>query len=113
MLRSIFRSMSRRKEASKQAISKPNTKSRPKRVSIQISYDTEPPENWEKIWEKIAHQRKQITAPVDTMGAASCHDEDIPEKVRRFQTLVGVMLSTQTRDQVSQSSFPFNTLFLD
>jgi len=45
--------------------------------------------------------RRHRTAPVDSMGCERAHDEDAEPQVRRFQCLVSLMLSSQTRDEVN------------
>jgi endonuclease-3 len=40
-------------------------------------------------------------APVDTMGCERCADPSAPPATRRFQTLVSLMLSSQTKDEVN------------
>lgn len=40
-------------------------------------------------------------APVDTMGCERCVDPAAEPRVQRFQTLVGLLLSSQTRDEVT------------
>lgn len=55
------------------------------------------------LYFKIKEQRKTITAPVDTMGCCSAgggYDED----VKKFQILVALLLSSQTRDDVTYSA---------
>lgn len=56
--------------------------------------------DWEEVYNKISIMRSQMTAPVDTEGAATL-GEDTDPKIFRFQTLVGLMLSSQTRDPVT------------
>ena len=85
------------------------------------------PENWEAVLNNIRCMRKARDAPVDHMGAEKCADEaGSPEvwifflfqylnpllcstcyliiillQVKRFQVLVSLMLSSQTKDQVT------------
>lgn len=40
-------------------------------------------------------------APVDTMGCERCADPSAPPATRRFQTLVSLMLSSQTKDAIT------------
>jgi endonuclease-3 len=40
-------------------------------------------------------------APVDSMGCERCSDPAAPLRDRRFQTLVSLMLSSQTKDPVT------------
>lgn len=81
------------------------------------------PANWQEIIANLKIMRKSIPAPVDTMGCHKCSDESADEKVRnnfcsssfdqhviefyctfqtqRFHKLIALMLSSQTKDQVS------------
>lgn len=54
-----------------------------------------------KQYDLIAEMRAQIPAPVDTMGCARVADPKAPVKRQRFQTLVALMLSSQTLDTVT------------
>ncbi|KAM9490284.1 endonuclease III-like protein 1 isoform 3-T3 [Salvelinus alpinus] len=48
--------------------------------------------------------RSARDAPVDLMGAEKCYDRHAPDEVRRYQVLVSLMLSSQTRDQVTSAA---------
>lgn len=56
-----------------------------------------PPASWRSDWRLIEEIRSKKTAPVDFMGAEAlgASDEDMP-----FHTLMALMLSSQTKDQV-------------
>jgi endonuclease III len=45
--------------------------------------------------------RAEIPAPVDTMGCAVLANPTAPPKTQRFQTLISLMLSSQTLDTVT------------
>ncbi|OQO14623.1 hypothetical protein B0A48_00004 [Cryoendolithus antarcticus] len=65
---------------------------------------TEPPANWEEVYAITTEMRKRVIAPVDTMGC-----EDLAEKTRsprdqRLQTLIALMLSSQTKDPVTAAA---------
>lgn len=62
------------------------------------------PPNWETVLENIKEMRKQETAPVDTMGCHKCADPNASPIVSRYQTLVALMLSSQTKDQVTHAA---------
>ncbi|XP_029950784.1 endonuclease III-like protein 1 [Salarias fasciatus] len=62
------------------------------------------PPQWEKQLELIREMRKGRDAPVDKMGAEKCYDSEAPAHVRRFQVLVSLMLSSQTKDQVTAAA---------
>lgn len=53
--------------------------------------------------------RAKETAPVDGHGAERLANRALPPKIFRYQTLVGTMLSAQTKDDVYQSCFLFKT----
>ncbi|XP_028258011.1 endonuclease III-like protein 1 [Parambassis ranga] len=63
----------------------------------------EPPD-WKKQLGFIREMRSSRDAPVDHMGAEKCYDTDAPAHVRRFQVLVSLMLSSQTKDQVTAAA---------
>ncbi|KYR00049.1 putative endonuclease III [Tieghemostelium lacteum] len=59
---------------------------------------------WEDVWKKIEKQRKETEAPVDVMGAESFDDHKFEDKERRFHVLVGCLLSSQTKDQITHAA---------
>jgi endonuclease-3 len=65
------------------------------------------PKNWYQIYQHVKAMRAKIIAPVDTMGCAEIPNtlnqeiEDFPEEVYRFQLLVSLILSSQTKDEVN------------
>ena len=61
----------------------------------------EPPPNWEEVYELTKAMRLVELAPVDTMGCESLAETDRSPRDRRFQTLVALMLSSQTKDTVT------------
>ncbi|GBP29228.1 hypothetical protein EVAR_20591_1 [Eumeta japonica] len=79
---------------------------------IQIAYDEkypvkqegrgiwEPP-NWQQFLLNLETMRANNDAPVDTMGCDKCMDESAPPEVIRYQSLISLMLSSQTKDQVT------------
>lgn len=73
------------------------------------------PANWEEIYESVKEMRKRSLAPVDTMGCETLAEENVSPRVslipsllslmpsnnsqdKRFQTLIALMLSSQTKD---------------
>jgi endonuclease-3 len=61
----------------------------------------EPPANWEQMYSITAEMRKRVLAPVDTMGCESLAEESRSPLDRRLQTLIALMLSSQTKDTVT------------
>ena len=64
----------------------------------------EPPRNWETVYNTTASQRKRVLAPVDTMGCESLAEEHRSPRDKRLQTLVSLMLSSQTKDAVTAAA---------
>ncbi|XP_070684651.1 endonuclease III-like protein 1 isoform X2 [Pempheris klunzingeri] len=62
------------------------------------------PPDWKKQLGYIREMRSSRDAPVDNMGAEKCYDTEAPAQVRRFQVLVSLMLSSQTKDQVTAAA---------
>ena len=63
------------------------------------------PKNFQLAWDNIERMRQAESAPVDTMGCSKCHDEDEPDlSLQRFQSLVALMLSSQTRDEINYAA---------
>ncbi|XP_013171976.1 PREDICTED: endonuclease III-like protein 1 isoform X2 [Papilio xuthus] len=60
----------------------------------------EPP-NWRRFLDNLRKMRSSNDAPVDSMGCHMTMDENAPPKVIRYQTLISLMLSSQTKDQVT------------
>ncbi|XP_074053326.1 endonuclease III-like protein 1 [Macrotis lagotis] len=63
----------------------------------------EPP-NWRLQLENIREMRKSKDAPVDHMGAEQCYDQNAPPEVMRYQVLLSLMLSSQTKDQITAAA---------
>ncbi|KAJ3425665.1 endonuclease iii-like protein [Anaeramoeba flamelloides] len=66
--------------------------------------DLFPPPNWRKVLKKVKQMRKSIVSPVDTMGASCLSEKNIQKTDRelwKFQILVGVMLSSLTKDEMT------------
>lgn len=60
----------------------------------------EPPD-WFTVLNYIREMRKNMDAPVDSMGYHKCHDDAAPPEIKRYQALIALMLSNQTRDKVT------------
>ncbi|CAH1116109.1 unnamed protein product [Phaedon cochleariae] len=76
-----------------------------KRRHIKIEYDnTDPPNRWSEVLGNLREMRKNSDAPVDTMGCDKCHDDSVAPNVIRYQLLLSLMLSSQTRDQVTHAA---------
>lgn len=58
------------------------------------------PKYWKIVYNEIKKMRETIAsnAPVDTMGCDVAADKDVDLKTSRLQTLISLMLSSQTKD---------------
>ena len=57
-----------------------------------------PPKGWLSIYTLVEELRVDKTAPVDTAGAEALPERIHGEKIFRFQVLIALMLSSQTKD---------------
>lgn len=57
-----------------------------------------PPDDWKETWDMIVELRRDRTAVVDSMGSEALADKEADEETWRYQTLVSLMLSSQTKD---------------
>ncbi|XP_047995184.1 uncharacterized protein LOC125233277 [Leguminivora glycinivorella] len=83
-----------------------------KKPHIKIEYEKESPVKQETkgLWEpphwqdfllNLRNMRANKDAPVDTMGCHMSSDPKAPPEVIRYQHLISLMLSSQTKDQVT------------
>jgi endonuclease-3 len=98
------------KEVSIATIASPKKESKPKKArrapakkitGSNGSVKMEPPENWEEMYTLTRQMRNENLAPVDTMGCESLADTARSPRDQRFQTLIALMLSSQTKDTVT------------
>lgn len=62
------------------------------------------PERWKETYDTIKEMRSNFVAPVDTMGCDQAQFKESDPKSRRFATLVSLMLSSQTKDEVTDAA---------
>ncbi|XP_059718106.1 endonuclease III-like protein 1 isoform X2 [Haemorhous mexicanus] len=87
-----------------------------RRKSLAIAYEAgqgdgaeprrarwEPP-RWREQLQRIRQMRSSRDAPVDEMGVHRCYDSSAPPEVMRYQVLLALMLSSQTKDQVTSAA---------
>ena len=65
------------------------------------------PKKWEETWALIKEMRAENPAAVDTMGAHCLMDSKASKNEQAFQTLVGLMLSSQTKDEVTSATMNY------
>jgi endonuclease III len=66
----------------------------------------EPPHGWEDIYSLVEELRRDKSAPVDSDGGEALPQRHLGEKVYRFQVLIALMLSSQTKDAVVGDAMP-------
>ncbi|XP_028407698.1 endonuclease III-like protein 1 [Dendronephthya gigantea] len=59
------------------------------------------PKNWQQQLENIREMRRERNAAVDHQGCERTANPDAPPQVQRYQILISLMLSSQTKDQVT------------
>lgn len=98
------------KEVSLTSITPPKKEAKPKKArrvpakkinGADGRVKIEPPPNWEEIYALTREMRNENLAPVDTMGCESLADKQRSPRDQRFQTLIALMLSSQTKDTVT------------
>ncbi|KAJ6606133.1 DNA glycosylase [Mycena vulgaris] len=62
------------------------------------------PPRWREVYDTIKEMREMTIAPVDTMGCQMAQQHETDPKNKRFVTLVSLMLSPQTKDQVTDAA---------
>lgn len=68
------------------------------------------PKDWYKIYNEVALMREHFESPVDTMGCESIPNtirpglSEMKPRVYRFQLLVSLILSSQTKDEVTYNA---------
>lgn len=64
------------------------------------------------LYKKIKEQRSTFIAPVDTIGCASMGNE-YDDETKKFYVLVGLLFSSQTKDQITYEAVMNLTKLLD
>ncbi|KNE66230.1 hypothetical protein AMAG_10468 [Allomyces macrogynus ATCC 38327] len=81
----------------------PAKSKRPKRPPAAAT-PTDAPPHWSTVYDRIHEWRATHPAPVDTVGCERLADENAAPRHFRFQTLVALMLSSQTKDEVTAAA---------
>jgi len=77
------------------------TKSSRSRKRVKKEASGEEPEHWRDVWDAIETMRKRTPAPVDSMGCHTLADRKESPETIRYQLLIGLMLSSQTKDPIT------------
>ncbi|OCH86194.1 DNA glycosylase [Obba rivulosa] len=80
----------------------PPRKSKSVPQSLEVPHPAPP--RWRETYDTIKEMRSRIVAPVDTMGCAQAQLKEQDPKNQRFATLVSLMLSSQTKDEVTDAA---------
>ncbi|KAG2040271.1 DNA glycosylase [Suillus americanus] len=77
---------------------------KPKPIPQNLDTPHPAPLHWKEVYDSIKEMRAQTVAPVDTMGCEQAQHKEKDPKNRRFSTLVSLMLSSQTKDEVTDAA---------
>ncbi|KAF9651900.1 DNA glycosylase [Thelephora ganbajun] len=77
---------------------------KPKLVQQSLDKPHPAPEHWKEQYGSIKSMRMRVKAPVDTMGCDQAQNGETDPKNRRFATLVSLMLSSQTKDEITDAA---------
>jgi len=72
---------------------------KPKLQVVKTEYS--PPDNWETLYRNIQEMRSKADAPVDTMGCTELYSGVATPVEKRFQILISLLMSSQTKDEVN------------
>ncbi|KAJ1725549.1 alpha,alpha-trehalase nth1 [Coemansia erecta] len=62
---------------------------------------TPPRDDWDIVFDRIKEYRATHEAPVDTVGCEALTAEEKDPKMQRFRSLISLMLSAQTKDEIT------------
>ncbi|KAH7905475.1 DNA glycosylase [Hygrophoropsis aurantiaca] len=82
----------------------PKKKSKAKPIPQSLATPHPAPARWKETYDIIKEMRSHIVAPVDTMGCDQAQYKEQDPKNQRFATLVSLMLSSQTKDEVTDAA---------
>ncbi|KAI0085944.1 DNA glycosylase [Irpex rosettiformis] len=82
----------------------PSTAKKTKPIQQSLGVPHPAPLRWKDAYDTIKRMREHIVAPVDTMGCDQAQYKESDPKNRRFATLISLMLSSQTKDEVTDAA---------
>ncbi|KAH9961148.1 DNA glycosylase [Lactifluus volemus] len=74
---------------------------KPKTIKQTLEKPHPAPAHWRETYDAIKEMRARFPAPVDTMGCDTAKWKETDPRNKRFATLVSLMLSSQTKDEVT------------
>ncbi|KAI6137623.1 DNA glycosylase [Pisolithus thermaeus] len=86
------------------AETKPRSPKKSKVIPQSLAVPHPAPERWKEAYDAIKEMRSRIPAPVDTMGCDQAQWKEQDPKNSRFATLISLMLSSQTKDEVTDAA---------
>ncbi|KAI6094042.1 DNA glycosylase, partial [Pisolithus croceorrhizus] len=86
------------------AETKPRSPKKSKVIPQSLAAPHPAPERWKEAYDAIKEMRSRIPAPVDTMGCDQAQWKEQDPKNSRFATLISLMLSSQTKDEVTDAA---------
>ncbi|KZV96557.1 DNA glycosylase [Exidia glandulosa HHB12029] len=75
-----------------------------KPIQMELAVPHPAPEHWREVYDLIHKMREGVVAPVDTMGCHTPAELEEDPKTKRFVTLMALMLSSQTKDEVTHTA---------
>lgn len=84
----------------KKAKSSKTKKKSPKQSPTKAPLSKAPPKGWQEIYSLVEELREDRSAPVDTDGSEALPETEKGPETYRFQVLIALMLSSQTKDAV-------------
>ena len=84
----------------------PRARKRPRKEVHNVKVDTKKPSgwvprNWQQQLENIREMRRERNAAVDHQGCERTADVTASPEIQRYQILISLMLSSQTKDQIT------------
>ncbi|TFK85371.1 DNA glycosylase [Polyporus arcularius HHB13444] len=77
---------------------------KPKIIPTALKTPHPAPPRWQETYDTIKRMRSRIVAPVDTMGCDRAQLKEADPRNQRFSTLISLMLSSQTKDEVTDAA---------
>ncbi|KAM5542812.1 hypothetical protein V8D89_003773 [Ganoderma adspersum] len=77
---------------------------KPKAIPTALATPHPAPARWRETYDIVKRMRARIVAPVDTMGCEQAQLKESEPKNQRFSTLISLMLSSQTKDEVTDAA---------
>ncbi|KAH9024123.1 DNA glycosylase [Lactarius hengduanensis] len=93
---------SRSKKRAKAAASP--RKAKVKEIKRALDTPHPAPAHWRETYDAIREMRARLPAPVDTMGCDTAKWKETDPRNKRFATLISLMLSSQTKDEVTDTA---------